>query len=81
LPSTADIPQFARVRSRAIQNVLGDKFRIENDGTHIQAIAAGDKLAAQQSGNKVLPAPKYRRVQVLLNSVLVLTLFGSSSVP
>lgn len=43
---------------KAIQNVLGDKFRIE---AHIQTIAAGDKLAAQQSGNKVLPTFKHRR--------------------
>jgi outer membrane protein OmpA-like peptidoglycan-associated protein len=66
---------------RAIENVLGAKFQIKHDEIHIKAIAAGDKLAAKQAGNKAVAEPKHRRVQVFLNSVLVLTLFGSSSVP
>ena len=65
---------------QAIKDVLGGKFNIQDDGIHIRAIAAGDKLAAQESGSKAVAAPKHRRVQVFLNSVLVLTLFGSSSV-
>jgi outer membrane protein OmpA-like peptidoglycan-associated protein len=66
---------------QAIRDVLGAKFGLKDDGTHIKAVAAGDELAARESRNKATPAPKHRRVQVFLNSVLVLTLFGSSGVP
>jgi outer membrane protein OmpA-like peptidoglycan-associated protein len=66
---------------QAARDILGGKFQIRNDGAHIQTIAAGDKLAAEEAGKKPTPAPKHRRVQVFLNSVLVLTLFGSGITP
>jgi outer membrane protein OmpA-like peptidoglycan-associated protein len=65
---------------QAIRNILGKKFKIEDDGTHIRKVARGEELAAKESPTKETPAPKHRRVQIFLNSVLVLTLFGQSSI-
>jgi outer membrane protein OmpA-like peptidoglycan-associated protein len=66
---------------RAMRDILGARLRIPDDGKHIRKIAAGDKYAAQESGPKTTAAPKHRRVQVFLNGVLVLTLYGSGTAP
>ena len=66
---------------QAMRNILGARFRIPDDGKHIRRIAAGDTAAAQESRNKPTASPKHRRVQVFLNGVLVLTLFGSGAAP
>lgn len=66
---------------QAIRNILGErKFKIKDDGTHIRIVPKGEELAAKESPTKETPAPKHRRVQIFLNSVLVLTLFGQTTI-
>jgi len=66
---------------KAIRNILGpDKFKIKDDPIHIRTVGKGDEWAAKESPTKDRPAPEHRRVQIYLNSVLVLTLFGQSTI-
>jgi outer membrane protein OmpA-like peptidoglycan-associated protein len=61
---------------QAMKDILGMKFRINDK--NIVVVPLGEKLAAQASGGKTVAAPQHRRVQIFMNSVLVLTLFGPS---
>ena len=59
---------------KAIKDILGPKFRINQKNIHEKPWE--DKVAAKQYSGKPVASPIHRRVQIVINSVLVLTLFG-----
>lgn len=63
----------------AMRDILGRQFKIRNDKDHIKILPMGELWAGIKSQGKTTAAPEHRRVQILLNSKVVLTLFGQGS--
>jgi outer membrane protein OmpA-like peptidoglycan-associated protein len=55
----------------AIKGILGSSFRVKN----VESKGMGDTLAALESKGRITPAPQHRRVEIILNGSLELSLF------
>lgn len=58
----------------AIRDILGDRFQIPDDPAHLTLEGKGEEEAAKAQPNGRKPDPRFRRVDVFLNSRLVFSL-------
>jgi outer membrane protein OmpA-like peptidoglycan-associated protein len=61
---------------QAIRDVLGGSFNIPNDPAHITLEWKGEEEAAKAQPGGQKPDPRFRRVDIFLNSRLVISLTG-----
>jgi hypothetical protein len=64
-----------------MNDILGRRFKIRDDKDHIKVLPMGEFWAGLNAQGRTKAAPEHRRVQIFLNSKVVLTLFGQDSKP